>query len=322
MSNATNAQKDIFFPDITKLLYMGVGSLVTLQKMHNEETMIEANKLRGKNFVPNYLDIYHTKLENYLNRYYNYNSLAELEQEIIELKKFLFALKVPCSISGRLKNYIAFVEKVRTFIYDGLDPFSINDELGFRIIVGTSRYDDEDSIKQLYFVANKIISFFIINKGYQLLIPSPANGLGFDHNKYPKIYVPSESLIYPEYVRYVKDYFINPKKRGYQALHLVFVTKSGLTIEVQLRTFASHYHAEYIAKHSLHKIERYGYDLEERNIYEELSEEEREKQKVVKIIFDPEKVKLDSYYSLNGNTLDLIGLQETIRDPFNNFFFA
>ena len=36
----------------------------------------------------------------------------------------------------------------------------------------------------------------------------------------------------------------------------------------------------------------------------------------------PEKVNLDSYFSANGQTLDLIGLQETIRDPFNNFYVA
>ena len=239
-----------------------------------------------------------------------------------KLKKFLASLKIPCSISGRLKNYVAFLEKVRTFIYDGLDPYSINDELGFRIVIGTSRYDDEKSIAQLYEVANKVIAFFVIRKGYQLIKPSPANGLGFNKELFPNVFVPQKGLIYPEYAKYVKDYFVAPKKNGYQALHMVFVTKSGLTIEVQLRTFASHFHAEYVATHLSHKDERYGADTSK-----ELTPEEKEadsrRQTAIKVTFDPEKVKLDSYFSKNGETLDLIGLQETIRDPQEiNFFLC
>lgn len=313
-------QNNIWFPDIAPILYRGVGSLVQVQRLYLDEVMLEADKLRGNTFVPNYLDMYHTKLENYLNKYYNYESLAELEKEIIELKKFLSSLKLPCSISGRLKNYVAFMEKVRTFIYDGLDPYSINDELGFRIVVGTKRFDDEESINHLYEVANKVIAFFVIRKGYQLIKPSPANGLGFNQELFPKVFVPSKGLIYPEYAKYVKDYFVAPKKKGYQALHMVFVTKSGLTIEVQLRTFASHFHAEYNATHLAHKDERYGASSKE--LTQEEKEADAKRQAAIKVVFDPEKVNLDSYFSKNGETLDLIGLQETIRDPFNNFYVA
>ena len=135
------------------------------------------------------------------------------------------------------------------------------------------------------------------------------------------MFVPQKGLIYPEYAKYVKDYFVAPKKKGYQALHMVFVTKSGLTIEVQLRTFASHFHAEYVATHLSHKDERYGADTSK-----ELTPEEKEadsrRQTAIKVTFDPEKVKLDSYFSKNGETLDLIGLQERIRDPFNNFYVS
>lgn len=322
MSDVQKTERNnLWFPDVAPILYRGVGSLVQVQRLHMDEVMLEADKLRGDAFVPNYLDMYHTKLENYLTQYYNYNSLAELEKEIIELKKFLASLKIPCTVSGRLKNYIAFLEKVRTFIYDGLDPYAINDELGFRLVVGTKRYDDEESIKQLYDVANKVIAFFVIRKGYQLIKPTPANGLGFNQKLFPKVFVPSKGFIYREYAKYVKDYFIAPKKKGYQALHMVFVTKSGLTIEVQIRTFASHFHAEYIATHMLHKDERYGLD-ESKDLSPEQREAEAKRQVAIKVVFDPEKVKLDSYYSENGQTLDLIGLQETIRDPFNNFYVA
>lgn len=320
MSNDVQTN-DIRFPDIAPILYRGVGSLGQVQRLYLSQVILEANKIRGNTFVPNYLDMYHTKLENYLNNYYNYASLAKLEAEIIELKTFLSSLKVPCSISGRLKNYISFLEKVRSFIYDGLDPYSIKDELCFRLVVGTKRYDDEESIKQLYGVANKVISFFVIRKGYQLLKPSPANDLGFCSELFPKIFVPQKALIYPEYSKYLKDYFIAPKKKGYQALHMVFVTKSGLVIEVQIRTFASHFHAEFISNHDSYKDERYGVN-ESKGLTTEEMEAEEKRQKAIKVVFEPEKVKLDSYYAENGKVMDLIGLQETIRDPFNNFYIA
>ena len=166
MSNTAQATQEIVFPDLVPFLYRGVGSLVNLQKLYNEEVKKAADKLRGDVFEANFLDLYYTKLQNYLNNYYNYQSVSGLEQEMIELKQFLFKQKIPCNISGRLKNYIALVEKVRTFIYDGLDPFSINDELGFRIIVGKSRYDDDKSIQQLYSIANAVISFFVVTKGF------------------------------------------------------------------------------------------------------------------------------------------------------------
>lgn len=321
MSNVITPQQEIVFPDLKPFLYRGLGSLVKLQKLYNEEVKKAADKLRGNVFEANYLDLYYTKLTNYLNNYYNYQSVSGLEQEMMELKQFLFKQMIPCNISGRLKNYVAFVEKVRSFIYDGLDPFSINDELGFRIIVGTNRYDDETSIQQLYDIANKVISFFVVTKGYKLLPPSPAIGCGFNPKLYPDVFVPKGSLILPEYIIYVKDYFINPKKKGYQALHIVFLTKQGLTIEVQIRTFASHYHAEYIATHEMHKEDRYGKAVSDSTI-PELTEAQLKRQQAIKISFDPEKVKLDSYYSKDGKTLDLIGLEETIRDPFNNFFVA
>lgn len=314
-------QDNIWFPDVAPILYRGVGSLIQVQRLYLDEVMSEADKLRGNTFIPNYLDMYHTKLANYLTKYYNYESLAELEKEIIELKKFLATLKIPCSVSGRLKNYISFIEKVRTFIYDGLDPFSINDELGFRLVVGTKRYDNEETIEQLYEIANKVIAFFVIRKGYQLIKPSLANGLGFNQELFPKVFVPNKGLIYPEYTKYVKDYFVAPKKKGYQALHMVFVTKSGLTIEVQIRTFASHFHAEFISKHEEYKDERYGADTSKELTPAEREAEEK-RQAAIKVVFEPEKVKLDSYHAENGEILDLIGLQETIRDPFNNFYVA
>ena len=51
-----------------------------------------------------------------------------------------------------------------------------------------------------------------------------------------------------------KNYINTPKQNGYQSLHNVYITDSGLPIEVQLRTPAMHWNAEYgIATHWAYK---------------------------------------------------------------------
>lgn len=310
----------IWFPDVTHLLYEGVGTLTQVQKLYIKEVRENAEKLRGTSFVPNYLDSYRNKLDAYLHLY-NYDVLAELEEELIALKHFLAEAQIPCTITGRLKNYVSFLEKTRRLIYDGINPFVNNDELGFRIIVGTSRYDNENSIANLYEVINKVISFFVINKGYDFVKPSPAQGLGFKQEAYPKIFVPEKTLVYPEYAMYMKDYFIDPKESGYQAVHLVLLTKSGLKIEIQFRTFASHYHAEFYADHDQHKENSNGFKPKKDLSPEEI-EAAKERKKAIQVVFDPNKVKLDSFHAEGGKIMDLAGLMKTITDPFNNFYVA
>lgn len=315
MTTMSDEHERFAFPDLTPFLYGDLGTLAKVQEEYNKEVERAADELRSDELSPTYLDFYHRKLEIYRTKYYNFHSLSEFEQEVLELKQFLCKFDIPFRISVRLKNYIGFIEKVRTFIYDGLDPFSINDELGVRVIVGSNPHDNEASIKEVYDLANNVISFFVLKKGYVLVMPSPQNSLGFDPDKFPQLFVPKESLILPEYQLYVKDYFAQPKKRGYQALHIVLMNPQGLTVEIQVRSFASHYHAEFVATHQMHKDERY-------TNHPDLTDAEKEKLEVVNVHYDPEKVKLGSYYSKDGNTLDFTGLSEPIQDPFKNFFIS
>ena len=62
MSDKVQTVQNIWFPDIAPILYQGVGSLVQVQRLYLDEVMLEADKLRGNTFIPNYLDMYHTKL--------------------------------------------------------------------------------------------------------------------------------------------------------------------------------------------------------------------------------------------------------------------
>lgn len=316
MSNAVlQPNVSVSFPDLAPLLYDAkLRTLSDVQRAYIqkvfEEILIHPEK--------QYLTPYKFKLENFLKFYYNHKALMDMENIIDEFKFYLFKLNIPFELFGRIKNYISFIKKLRSFIYDHLDPLTINDEFGFRLIVGRSFKDNQESINLLYFVTNLAIDYFVNIKHYKLLVPSPKNSTGFNPKIYPNVFVPEESLIQKEYIPFVKDYFIDPKDNGYQSLHIVFLEPTGRTIEVQIRTFAAEYHSTFIAEHSKHKFDRYSVGSKTLTTDELVAKKMREA--VIRVDFDPSRVILDNYHSVNGQTLDRIGFSETLQNPFNNFF--
>lgn len=318
MSNAVLHRPNriqVSFPDLASLLYdENLRTLSDVQQAYNEEVLREIILYPERKA---YLDSYLNKLENYLKFYYNHRALMDIEQIIDDFKFYLFKFNIPFEIFGRIKSYTSFMKKLRSFIYDHLDPLTINDEFGYRLIVGTRPKDNQDSINLLYLVANLTINYFVDIKHYKLIVPSQKNSTGFNKLLYPDVFVPEQSQIEEKNRPFVKDYYVDPKANGYQSLHIVFLEPSGRTIEVQMRTFAGEYHSTYIADHQQHKKNRYstGKVLTTDQL---ISKSLREA--VINVDFDPSRVKLDNYYSANGKTLDRIGLSETMQNPFNNFF--
>ena len=312
----SNNEQQIKFPDLAPLLYD--PKLRTITEVLNQyiEEIDATIKIHPERKI--YLEPYKEKIKIYTQKFYNHSSLRYLETLIDEFKFFLHSLGIPFEVYGRVKDVKRFIRKVRSFIYDGLDPFLINDEFGFRVVIGTSYPDTEESIKLLYDTINTAFeNFFVGKKHFSFGNPSPKNDTGFNPDFYPNVFVPKKSLLKEEYIPFVKDYFIDPKSNGYQALHAV-LESDGRSIEMQVRTFASDYHATFLANHEQHEKERYS--VGNKKLTPAEIEAKKIRESIISVQYDPELVILNNYYSSNGNTLDRCGLGTNITNPFNNFY--
>lgn len=318
-SLSIKSPEDLKFPDLREY----IESLSSLKEIETKYV----SALRKINSV--YHKLYANKLIEYQETVCNFDNLFLLESDFLKLKQHLCEFKksseiiLPVSLTKRRKNFIGLNEKIRYTLLKSLDNSQdktaslsqILDILGFRIIVGNqknSTKDELDSVDCCYTILNELFRFFI-DLGYSP-VELNFNKENFVNSKHPNVVLPSTtSYILPGLEIYVKDYIRYPKENGYQSLHVVFKTNSGLSFEIQIRTHSMHYRAEFEkANHTEYNEEKY---------------------KDVKIVFDPLKTNIMGYKAIPDFSsdkdkenpkliiMDQIGLTSSdIADPFNIIF--
>ena len=285
------------FPDISDALYKGSSC--------SEIRNLYINQLRNSDSFYNIL--YANKLEECENMM-SAQKLNELEIEFHDFKehmrKWAKEHHVHLTLKRRQKDFIGLNEKIRLFLKTGKPVDKIWDLLGFRIVLGTSQKDSEESIKLCYEVLNELITFFAVKKHCIFSEAEPKVNTAPCDNK--DIFIPKKSMVLEGFENNIKDYIIHPKKNGYQSLHMIIRLPNGLTFEVQIRTFAMDLLAEYgTANHTGHKISRYKNDLCGIDYLKDIMD------------VDYSKITIPGFAVLDDGTIhDLVGLTRAI-DPLN-----
>ncbi len=225
--------------------------------------------------------------------------LRELEKEFYEVKEHLRKLSkkydVKMRLTRRQKDFIGLNEKIRLYIINNKPMDTIRDFLGFRVTLCTGQEDTKETIKLCYEVLNELMQYFIMN-GSLLTEAEPILEGECEGSIKEKLIIPSESLVIPGFEDNVKDYIRNPKANGYQSLHCVVRKTDGPLFEIQIRTMAMEYRAEFgSASHLPYKINKYvGAGIK----------------------LDLSKIKIKGFQaSGDGQICDLVGLVNSV-DPF------
>lgn len=275
---------NLIFPDITEVLY----------REKSFEAIQEAYITELKNEGSFYNVLYANKSIEYQNVTTDKKQLAELEMDFYELSGLLSLSGITAKILRRKKNYIGFNEKVRLFLQTGKPLSKMHDILGFRIVLGDSSFDDINSIKACYDVMSLVLNFFIYKKSCYPLESEPLLETSFSNNDFSEIIVPKESFLPENFMINVKDYIKNPKMNGYQSLHSVIHSPSGIDVEIQVRTKAMDIYANLKgARHEDYKNSKYPYRIQ----------------------FDRNRIDIPGYEYKDGNVYDSVGLEKSV-DPF------
>ena len=269
--------------------------------LESKETLDEAwafyvKLLRANPSISN--SLYANKLEEFRHMLAP-TKLRELEKEFYEVKEHLRKLSkkydVKMRLTRRQKDFIGLNEKIRLYIINNKPMGTIRDFLGFRVTLCTGQGDTKETIKLCYEVLNELMQYFIMN-GSLLTEAEPILEGECEESIKEKLIIPSESLVIPGFEDNVKDYIRNPKANGYQSLHCVVRKTDGPLFEIQIRTMAMEYRAEFgSASHLPYKINKYvGAGIK----------------------LDLSKIKIKGFQaSGDGQICDLVGLVNSV-DPF------
>lgn len=307
MTTKENEQKQLRFPDINKVLCS--NKTISLEEAMNKyRQMLLDTKLPYNILYANKI-LEHQELLSSKNLITFKRDISQLQKHLATWKRkkgYTFGI----TIQQRRKSDRKFHDKIRLFLTDmfinGKDITldSILDMIGIRLILNLGNEDKLDHIKLCRDILIETINFFTIEKGYNPIKAEPKLFLGFDKSKHPEVVVAPKNLIPEEFRIYVKDYYSDPKENSYQSYHIVFKTKCGLPLEVQIRTFATDYRVEH---------EKAPHNKYDQNKYQN------------PIILDRKNINIYGYkcfYDVKTNTeqiSDYVGLDESIN-PFTNIY--
>lgn len=177
------------------------------------------------------------------------------------VKKYDFHIYVEC----RLKAFIKFFKKLILYLTSFIEAdisekgkYSfdhIYDILAMRLILYLGSIDTSKSIEILYEFLNEVINFYL-KKGFTLKSVNLLNNSDFNSKEHPDVFVPTFSGVPDAFINNVKDYYSFPKLNGYQSLHLVLMSPSGLYIEIQICTLATHTRID--CTHCDHDLSKYA----------------------------------------------------------------
>lgn len=298
-----NKNGQLLFPDINKVL-CPKETIPLKDAINNYRKMLLDSDLHYNTLYANKL-LEHQEMMLPKNLISSKRDISQLQKHIASWAR-KHNYKFPIIIIKRKKGDRKFHDKIRLFLTDmfvyekDITLDSILDMMGIRIILCLGNDDTLDHIKLCRDVLIETINFFTGIKGYNPHKAEPKLFLGFDSKEHPEVIVAPKDFIPSEYQIYVKDYYSEPKKNSYQSYHIVFKTKCGLPLEVQIRTSATNFRVEHIkAKHEDHDKDKYPDP----------------------IILDRKNINIFGYnYSQDGDIVDFIGLDNAI-DPFNMLYY-
>ena len=254
-----------------------------------------------------YCHQYAAKLEQ-CERMISVPNIKQLEKDFLEFKDHMRVWSnesgIQLYLQRRQKSFLGINAKIRLYLSSGRSLSSINDLLGFRIILKTPYPDNMESIQQCYQVINETVRFFLFEKGCIIMEAEPRNGVEIapDSARKEGIIIPTQNYIMEGLENNVKDYVMHPKENGYQALHVLISTPTNLIFEVQVKTTFMDILADHgSGDHARYKAMKYD---ENSNLGQ----------------IDFSKIDMPGFRLLqSGEVYDKIGLQKAI-DPFNLLF--
>lgn len=201
-----------------------------------------------------------TVIASKINEYLHINTQDSFSEKVSNMSKLVKEKIAKTStasftINGRKKSFRSNFKKL-VKSYPNLD--SVKDEFAFRIIVSSNKIGSPAAVILCYRIATILINFFVEQQFYPVTLVAKKDGKLSDEIK-SKIFIPSAPPIlieeYKPYSHFIKDYIVNPKKNGYQGLHVLLKdSKSGRYFEFQIRTSEMHEFAEKgYAAHSIYK---------------------------------------------------------------------